>query len=363
MRIIRVLVLHYRSPRNETLSYQHGWPDHFRSHPRFHCTFVNLGDSGRVRQAYSRLRLRRGGFDAIVMLHSVFSNSCFLRGWLKDFVGKADVPKAFFIGNEYKLMPEKMSFCEELRVSLLVSQSESPAVHTLYRERLGCRVVGIPSAGLDARLFCPNVPHSDRPIDLGYRAFDSPPYWGHDEKRQIADYFSWCGPRLGLAVNISLDPADRFNQAGWAAFLNRCRGQLGIEAGTDYFELTDATRLSVNRYVNLHPETTIQEISALFFADYINPIPLRIISGRHAEAASTRTVQILFEGHYNGYFQPDEHYIPLKKDFGNIDDVIAKFRDQSYCREVTENAYQLAVQELTYDKLIDRFYDALVEVL
>lgn len=356
MKVISILVLHYRSSRNETLSYQHGWPDHFRSHPRFHCTFVNLGDSGRVRQAYSRLRLRRGGFDAIVMLHSVFSNSCFLRGWLKDFVGKADVPKAFFIGNEYKLMPEKMSFCEELGVSLLVSQSESPAVHTLYRERLGCRVAGIPSGGVDARSFRANVPREDRPIDLGYRAFDSPLSLGHDERRRIADYFSSSGPRWGLVVDISLDPVDRFNQAGWAAFLNSCKGQLGIEAGTDYFELTDAIRLSINQYVDLHPEATMEKISALFFASYANPMPLRIISGRNAEAASTRTVQILFEGHYNGYFRPDEHYIPLKKDFSNAGDVIAKFRDENYCREVTENAYQLAIQELTYERLIDRFH-------
>jgi hypothetical protein len=360
MKPIRALVLYAEYEKNSMLSYQVSWPRQLALHPSFDCVLMNIMDPAWMRR---NLALRWRRFDLIILLHSVFSNSRRLRGSLSEWTHKRREPKVYFIGNEYKLMPEKMSFCEELGVSLLVSQSDSPAVQTRYRERLGCRVVGIPNAGLDARLFISSVPHSDRPIDLGYRAYDAPPYLGHDERRQIADYFSWCGPRLGLAVDISVDPADRFNQAGWAAFLNRCKGQLGTEAGGDYFELTDAIRLSVNRYVDTHPDATMEEVFELFFANYANPMPLRIITGRNAEAAGTKTVQILFEGHYSGYFQPDVHYIPLKKDFSNIDDVMAKFRDESYTRRITENAYNVAVQELTYEKLIDRFHDSLRQVI
>ena len=272
-------------------------------------------------------------------------------------------PKAFFIGNEYKLMPEKMAFCEEIGVSLLVSQSESPAIHALYRERLGCSVEGIPNCGIDIRSFFASTAYLDRPVDLGYRADISPFYCGHDERRQIADYFSLHGPQLGLTVDISMLRVDRFNQTGWPAFLNRCKGQLGTEAGGDYFELTDNTRLKVNQYVDTNPNTTIDEVFELFFAKYSDPTPLRIITGRNVEAAGTKTVQVLFEGHYNGYFQPDIHYIPLKKDFSNIDDTMAKFRDNEYVRYITENAYAVVAQELTYDKLIERFYRALIRIL
>ena len=64
-----------------------------------------------------------------------------------------------------------------------------------------------------------------------------------------------------------------------------------------------------------HPDATFEDIHRRFFADYGPSVPIRIISGRQIEAAGTRTVQILFEGRYDGYFLPDVHYIPLKKDF------------------------------------------------
>jgi hypothetical protein len=89
----------------------------------------------------------------------------------------------------------------------------------------------------------------------------------------------------------------------------------------------------------------------------------RSITGRHAEAAATKTVQILFEGDYSGFFEPDVHYLALAKDFSNVDDVLARFRDDDHCREIAENAYRVATEELTYDRLLDRFLEALRPLL
>jgi hypothetical protein len=45
----------------------------------------------------------------------------------------------------------------------------------------------------------------------------------------------------------------------------------------------------------------------------------------------------------------------LKKDFSDADDAMRKFKDQT-CRErIANNAYELVREELTYDRLIDRF--------
>lgn len=324
---------------------------------------VNVRDRRLTAKIRGVMVARFAWFDAIVILHSVFSNGCYLGGWLYDAVARAPQPKAYFIGNEYKLMPEKMRFCEELGVSLLVSQTDSPAVHALYQARLGCKVTWIPHSGLDPDLFKPCRLWSEREIDIGYRAAEASLYLGHDERRQIAHYFLAHGHRWNLRVDVSLKPEDRLAGSDWAEFLNRCKGQMGTEAGGDFFELTDDTRRRVNAYVREHPDAGIEEIYPRFFEDYSKPVPIRIISGRNVEAAGTKTVQILFEGHYGGYFQPDVHYIPLKKDFSNIDDVIAKFRDAEHCRRLVENAYRVALSELTYDRLIDRFHTALSELL
>jgi hypothetical protein len=357
---VRIVVVHHTSGDNRTLSYQHGWPRHFRAHPSFACSSIDLVRDGRA--AFTRALLR-GRPQAVVLLHSVFSNSCLVPSWLIRVLARLPVAKAYFIGNEYKLMPEKMAFCNSIGLDLLVSQITSPETLQVYRERLGCAVAGIPNTGLDPGLFSPRVPRAERPVDLGYRAYDGPLYLCHVERRQLFEQFSAAADRHGLVVDLSLDRRDRLAEAEWAGFLNRCKGQLGFEAGGDYFELTDATRTAVNAYVAEHPDATIGDVRARFFADYRNPVPGRALSGRIVEAAGTKTVQILLEGEYGGYFHPGEHYIPLRKDFSNLDEAIEMFKDEDVSRRLTEGAYRVALEELTYPRLIDRFRDALEEVL
>jgi hypothetical protein len=362
MRQIRLLVVCGFDPAS-TFSYHTAWPKHLAAHPRFACTTINLRDQ----RAWTKIRalalIRAARFDAIVLLHSVFSNARLLDGRLSEAVREAKRPKVYFIGNEYKLMPGKMAFCEEMEVSLLVSQSSSPEVHRLYRERLGCAVAGLPNTGFDPALFASSPPRSERPIDIGYRADDAPWYIGHRERREIAEYFQDAAARYGLSVDISLDPSARFGEREWAGFLGRCKGQLGTEAGGDYFELDDHTREAVIAYTTRHPKVGFDEVHERFFRDYGPSVPIRIMSGRQVEAAGARTVQILLDGRYDGYFEPDVHYIPLRKDFSNADEAIRKFRDEAFCRALADRAYALVSRELTYTALIDRFAGHLEAVL
>jgi hypothetical protein len=103
-----------------------------------------------------------------------------------------------------------------------------------------------------------------------------------------------------------------------------------------------------------HPTATLRELHDKFFSEPPAGVPLRILSGRHVEAAGTKTVQLLLEGYYDGYLQADEHYIPLKKDFSNADEAIEKFRDRELCARLVDNAYRLATTELTYPRLLER---------
>jgi Glycosyl transferases group 1 len=358
----RVLLLFATSANTSTFSYHQAWPRHFQSSPAFDCTPVNVGDQGWAARLRALAAITTWRGDLIVILHSVFSNACLLEGRLFDAVRRRREPKAYFIGNEYKLMPEKMTFCDQLPVSLLVSQSSAAAVHQLYRDRLHCQVIGLPNTGYDPALFSPSTPDHDRDIDLGYRADDAPPYLGHNERREIAEFFQQHAGDWGLRVDISLDPADRFNETEWAAFLNRCRGQLGTEAGGDFFTLDDDRRLFSTAYERAHPGVSKDDVRTMMRDFPKRGIPLRIISGRNIEAAGTKTVQVLFEGEYDGYFQPDEHYIPLRKDFGNAGEAIAKFKDPALRSAIADNAYRLISTEFTYDRLLSRFAAAAADV-
>lgn len=363
MKRLRIALLFVQSAENATLSYQHGWPKAFLESDLFECTPLNLvGRSIADRMAMAR-RLHAGRFDAIVLLHSVFSNQQNLKGLLYWALAACRVPKVYFIGNEYKLMPEKMRFCRQLGITLLVTQSNDENVLALYRNALGCEVASVPNTGIDPTTFRPLNPLADRAIDIGYRSYASTWYLGNNEKSAVAEYFVAHADRFGVNVDMSLDSNQRFDASGYADFLNRCRGQVGTEAGGDYFELTDRTRKRVNAYTDRHPDASWPEIKRMFFDDYGPSVPMRIISGRQVEAAACKTVQILLEGRYSGFFLPDEHYIPLSKDFANADEAICKLRDTGYCERLTANAFAVAMAELTYDRLLMRFRESLGRVL
>jgi hypothetical protein len=63
------------------------------------------------------------------------------------------------------------------------------------------------------------------------------------------------------------------------------------------------------------------------------------ISPRAFEAIACRTALVLFEGLYSGVLEPGKHFIALKKDFSNVDDVLAKLQDDAYLEAMTERAY------------------------
>lgn len=360
---IRLLLLYAQSDENKTLSYQHSWPRAFLSDSRFDCTTINASVVGKPARARAMAAARTVRCDAIVLLHSVFSNASMLQGRLREIVERRPEPKVLFLGNEYKLLPEKVAFAAELGVGLLISLLSSPEARSLYRGRLGCEVAYIPNAPLDPELFRPVVPEEERRVEIGYRAYENPWYLGHQERRLLADAFLAAAPRLGLSVDITLDDGSRLDERGWAAFLNRCSGQLGSEAGGDYFDIDDGLRRSVVGFLAEHPDATFDEVYERFFRGIRHPVSGRALSGRMVEAAGTRTAQLLIEGHYGGIFQPDVHYIPLRCDLSNVDEAVAKFRDDAFRREIVDNAYRVAHEQMTFPRLLDRFSSALRPLL
>jgi hypothetical protein len=88
------------------------------------------------------------------------------------------------------------------------------------------------------------------------------------------------------------------------------------------------------------------------------------ISPRIFEAILCRTALVLFEGQYSGVITPWVHFIPLKKDFSNVNDVIDKVQDDTFLRQLTDRAYHDIIDSGRYsyrsfignfDHLISRY--------
>jgi hypothetical protein len=103
---------------------------------------------------------------------------------------------------------------------------------------------------------------------------------------------------------------------------------------------TGKIRNSVEHYVAEHPDAVFKEVEENCFPGQDNNICLFTVSPRHFECAITRTCQALLEGDYAGIFKPGVHYIEVKNDFSNIDEVLDKVSDKEYCEQLADNTYR-----------------------
>src|SRR5205823_9166665 len=122
MKRVRILLCFARSSDNSTYSYQRAWPRHFVSHPSFDCTPVDVLDRGLTSRLHAGWTARTYRGDAVVLMHSVFSNACMMPDWLVVLLARLPQPIVFFIGNVYKFMPVKMAFSYLLYLDLFVKQ-------------------------------------------------------------------------------------------------------------------------------------------------------------------------------------------------------------------------------------------------
>jgi hypothetical protein len=165
----------------------------------------------------------------------------------------------------------------------------------------------------------------------------------------------------GLTLDVATGEADRLYGDDWYRFLANCRCVLGVESGVSCFDLEDEVfgewleRTSNGQPVGLDDLRTLPR--------WEDRVYYRTISPRHFEAAALRVCQVLFEGRYSGAMEPMRHYIPLAKDFSNLDQVIDLIRDPDVRRELTENAYRDLIEsgEWGYARLIEGVDDTLAE--
>jgi len=79
------------------------------------------------------------------------------------------------------------------------------------------------------------------------------------------------------------------------------------------------------------------------------------ISPKVFEAIRLRTALVLFEGDYSGVVKPEEHFIPLKKDFSNASEVFARLENVAYLEQLTARAHEQIIGRHEYS------YKAFVE--
>ena len=179
-------------------------------------------------------------------------------------------------------------------------------------------------------------------IDVGYRARNLPQWLGRHGymKTEIAEIFNATLKKYNLNTSISTNPKDTFLGYDWYRFMVRCKYMLGVEGGSTVHDRDGSITIKGKAYLKEHPNCTFEEIENACFAGLDGKLQLIAISPRHLEACATKTCQLLVESTYNGILKPGVHYIEIKKDFSNVNEVLDLVKNDSLRHEIVENAYR-----------------------
>jgi hypothetical protein len=198
----------------------------------------------------------------------------------------------------------------------------------------------------------------DRPLDIGYRTV-STAIWGQFNllKATIAVVFQKEAMVRGLVTDIKVG-AEYFKMGDeWLQFLSMSRFTLGIEGGSRILDWDGSILAAVTDHLKRKPDTTFKNLALTCVpAEREGEINVVAISPRNLEACLTRTVQILVEGEFNGILKPNVHYIPLKADFSNIEEIFERMKDESARSRMAEIAYQdiVASGQYTYRSMVEK---------
>ncbi len=365
---IRGVLLLYRRPLSRAFRDASTVREHigaFAEHSRFSIHGLN------TEWGFPR-GLRELRFDAIVMHYSLFGHGGedYDFDWeFRRYLDEAeDSYKVAFFQDEYMFWRRRADFLNAQEIDCVFTCLEPEQAGLVYGHHApGVRTVSnLPGYVSDEMVSAAEqfaIPDSERTIDVGYRARPLDPWMGTDEKSEIGVRFAELAADSGLRLDIDISEKGRLYGDDWYRFMADCKTFLGVESGTRAFDLEDEVLEQYLRLKRSQREVTIDDLRGGALDRWEDRIPYRTISPRHFESAALRVCQVLFEGRYSGRMEPMVHYIPLRKDFSNLAEVIERIRDADLRRELAENAHRdlIASGENSYARLIELFDRALEE--
>lgn len=318
-----------------------------------------------------RLRdLDLNSFDAIILFWDYYwlgvddaMFDCCIPAWAVEKIGQSTALKVQFLQDEYRDVRKVNKIMARLGVNLMFTCVAEEDHELFYPKKL------IPSleathtvlTGYVPRylLNAQSPPSESRPFDIGYRSRAAPYYLGSvaQEKAQIAHNFQRIGRQYGLTTDISVREEDRLYGEKWLDFLRSSRFSLGTESGASVVDFDGEIRKKTSQYLKANPAATFDEVKDRFFADIDGQPVIQTISPRIFEAVAFSNTLVLHEGAYAKIIQPEVHFISVKKDYSNLDDVIARMRDRSYCQRLANSAREDLIQsgQYNYRNFVERF--------
>lgn len=302
----------------------------------------------------SVLNLNPKAFDAIGLHYSIRVPFGQISPSMAECFQNFDGLKFLFIQDEYDYTKRAWYWIKRLGFQLVFTSVPQSGIEKIYpkMEFPNVRFVNNLTGYVPDELpVTENIlPPSMRNILVGYRGRPLPIRYGQlgIEKVQVGQVVRAYCQKNGFINDIAWSEEDRIYGSKWNDFVYSVRSMLGSESGSNVFDWDGDLNKIIADYRELNPKATDAEI----YEKIVKPRELdglmNQVSPKVFEAISKKTVLILYEGNYSNVLTPWEHYMVLKKDGSNLDEVFRLLQDGNYLDAMAERAFNSVVASGKY---------------
>jgi len=262
---------------------------------------------------------------------------------------------------------------EDLKVDVVLScaeESEWPVIYAkVDRKRVTFKTVltGYLDEETVRKIEKFHKPLAARSHYITYRAWRAAFWIGEHgtHKVRIGEVFEKAAKARGVRTDISLNDGDTIAGLDWFRFLADSRAVIGVEGGASIIDPDGVLKQRVEDYVERNPDADFETVRDACFKDHEGSLNLKALSPRHLEAAAAKTCQVLMDGHYNGVLTADRHYIPVRSDYSNLDEVFEKLANDGLVQNLIDQSYEDLIQrsDLTYEGFVKGIEDEFISPL
>ena len=306
---------------------------------------------------YTSLRNHAGHeFDVIIIHYSIciiFRNyiSHLLRRKIRKFKGV----KIVIIQDEYRWVNRVADEMVYLGIDVIASLLDKANINKVYSHPKLKKTLKVSTlAGYISNYWVGQntTPISERPKHIIYRG-NRLPFWlgnGAHEKTVLSEKVSKHFHNKNLILDVSSNPKDRIYGEDWLSFMKSGKTVIGLEGGASIFDFDESIEKTVSKYLLKNPNANYETVHKFFLSKQEDNIYYRMITPRSFEAIAMKTVQIMYPGEYSGILQPWNHYIPLERDFSNVNEVIEVLGNDKLLQEIADRAYLEIIESNKYSE-------------
>jgi hypothetical protein len=307
-------------------------------------------------------------FDAVVIHYCLRLAHDQLPSILVEEVENFSGLKVLFLQDEYDHTERTRNYIKRLGADVVFTSVPPDIRKDIYppnrfpKVKFVTTLTGYVSEFYNTTLDIPTI--QERNTVIAYRG-RSLPFWYGDlgqEKQTIAMVVKDNCIERKIKCDIEWDDDHRIYGDKWIEFLKSSKATLGTESGANVFDYDGQIKESFIQYQEAHPNATYGEARLAVLGTLEEKPIMNQISPRIFEAIAFKTALVLFEGNYSGVIHPYRHYLPLKKDFSNLhqildmlesDELMQQMVDRTYKDIIVSKKYVFSVLVNKYDELLN----------